>query len=92
MIGGWKLVAAERLAEIERLRERITELEDRLSAENLMELKAARALPGVVMSQEPEEDIDTEWGVDVIGNRHRMPALTPYEQRQADALSAQLPG
>lgn len=88
MIGGWKLVAAERLKEVERLTQRVSELEDRLSAENLMELKAARALPGVVMSQEPEEDTDTAWGVDPIGNRHRMAALTPYEQRQADALNA----
>lgn len=84
---GWKLVAAERLAEIERLRHRITELEDRLDAESLLEMKAARATEFAMPSDVEEEDTDTAWGVDVIGNRTKMPALTPAEQRRADALS-----
>jgi hypothetical protein len=85
-VPGWKLVAAERLAEIERLRHRITELEDRLDAESLIELKAARrtefAMPSV-----PEEDTDTAWGVDPTGLfREKLPALTPAEQRLADSF------
>lgn len=82
---GWKLVAAERLGEIERLRNRITELEDRLDAENLMEMKVARSTE-FAMPTLPEEDDSDDWGVDAIGNRHKLPALTPQEQRRAEAI------
>ena len=85
MIAGWKLVAAERLAEIVRLTERIQELEDRLDAESLVELKAARRTE-FAMPTPPEEDDSDDWGVDPIGNRHKLPALTPQEQRRAEAL------
>ena len=85
---GWKLVAAERLAEISRLNERIRELEDRLDAESLVELKAARRTEFAMPHQE-EEDTDDAWGVDVIGNRHKMPALTPAEQRRAARIAAE---
>lgn len=85
---GWKLVAAERLAEIERLHRRIRDLEDRLDADNLMEVVAARTTEHAVTLPEDELDDSDDWGVDPIGNRHKLPALTPAEQRRAERLRA----
>lgn len=87
MIGGWKLVAAERLKEIERLQQRVADLEDRLQSESLIELKAARRTE-FAMPEIPDVDDSDDWGVDPIGNRHKLPALTPQEQRRAEALKA----
>lgn len=82
---GWKLVAAERLAEIERLNARIKELEDRLMANSLIELKAARrtefAMPGV--EQDDDSDI---WATGPFGHDPvKLPPLTDAEAAYARA-------
>lgn len=51
-MGGWKHVAEARLAEINRLQARISELEDRFMAVNLSEFQAARSI--AMPLREPE--------------------------------------
>lgn len=59
-MGGWKRVAEERAAEIERQRERIRELEDRLDARSLTELSYARQVAMPALEDDPEVPMVTD--------------------------------
>lgn len=59
-MGGWKRVAEERATEIERQRERIRELEDRLDARSLTELSYARQVAMPALEDDPEVPMVTD--------------------------------
>lgn len=81
---GWKLIAAERLVIIERQMKRITELEDRLDAENLLEFKAARATEFAMPGAEQQDDDSDVWATGPFGHDPvKLPPLTDTEARYA---------
>lgn len=81
---GWKLVAAERLVIIERQQHRITELEDRMQAESLLELKAARRTEFAMPGSEDELSDSDIWATGPFGHDPvKLPPLTDAEAAYA---------
>ena len=82
----WKRIAEERGAELERARERIAELEDRLQASSLSEFRAHRPVAMPVVDSEGRE----EYGADPFGVAvDKLPELTPGELAEIERRKAE---